>query len=91
MSKFNEPVHDFLDGFYIIRGTEYYKPLDAKEIEGFKTCVCGWGDTKETVQTKLGTFIFCRTRHGEDYEAFAEKYLQDMKILQEYEKQLTLF
>ena len=80
------PIHDYGDGWYLIRGTDYCRP-DEKKDDSF--CVCGWGDTTETAVTSVGTFRFCRSRHG-DHETFAKKYLGDMKILQEYNKQLKL-
>lgn len=79
-------VYDYGDGWFQIRGTDYYKPL---ENFGPGYCVCGWGDTTQTVNTSVGIFRFCRSRHG-DHETFAKKYLQDMKILNEYNKQLKL-
>ncbi len=81
-----QPIFDYQDGFYLIRGTEYYKPLEKRESN---FCVCGWGDMINSFETTQGKFTFCH-RHWEDPEAFAKKYLEDMKILQEYNKQLTL-
>jgi len=37
-SKFREPVHDFHDGFYIIRGTKYYRPLFAETLIIWDDC-----------------------------------------------------
>ncbi len=99
------PIYDYGDGSVLIRGTEYYHPeIQSLDHIGQETwgpaagernpstpsCVCGWDDTTILVNTSLGEFYFCHSRHGNDYDAFAKKYLEDMRIFLEYKKQLKL-
>ena len=87
LNNTDQPVYDYHDGFYLIRGTEYCRPLEKDDQNQF--CFCGWGDMIETFETNSGSITLCH-RHWNDPEAAAKKYLEDMKILQDYNKQLTL-